>query len=51
MTSTRDVVVVGGGAVGMCCAYFLWRAGCSVTVVERGDGSDGASHGNASTAW
>ena len=47
MMSVRDVVVVGGGAVGVCCAYFLWREGHSVTLVERGDGSDGASHGNA----
>ncbi len=47
MNPVRDVVVVGGGAVGVCCAYFLWRDGHAVTLVERGDGSDGASHGNA----
>ena len=47
MKPARDVVVVGGGAVGVCCAYFLWRDGHAVTLVERGDGSDGASHGNA----
>lgn len=45
--SARDVVVVGGGAVGVCCAYYLWRNGHTVTVVDRGDGTDGASHGNA----
>ncbi len=47
MNGSRDVVVVGGGAVGVCCAYFLNRAGCRVTLIERGDGNDGASHGNA----
>ena len=47
MKPARDVVVVGGGAVGVCCAYFLWRDGHAVTLVERGDGIDGASHGNA----
>lgn len=43
----RDVIVVGSGAVGVCCAYFLWRDGREVTLVDRGDGSDGASHANA----
>jgi D-amino-acid dehydrogenase len=30
-----DVLVVGGGAVGVACAYELARAGASVTVVDR----------------
>ncbi len=47
MTVSRDVVVVGGGAVGACCAYFLSREGRSVTLIDRGDGASGASHGNA----
>ena len=29
-------VVVGGGILGLCCALELSRAGCSVTVIERG---------------
>lgn len=32
-----DVLVVGGGVVGLFCAYFLRRAGGTVTVVERGE--------------
>lgn len=31
-----DVVVVGGGIVGVCAAYFLQKAGMNVTVIERG---------------
>src|SRR5437868_4563142 len=31
-----DVLVVGGGVAGLCCAYQLRLAGCSVVVVERG---------------
>src|SRR5580698_8395537 len=40
-------VVVGAGAVGLCCAYFLQRAGFEVTVLDAGPVGDGASWGNA----
>lgn len=30
-----DVVVVGGGIVGVCAAYFLQKAGMNVTLIER----------------
>jgi D-amino-acid dehydrogenase len=43
------VVVIGGGAIGLCCAYSLHRDGASVTVVERGRCGDGATRGN--TGW
>jgi D-amino-acid dehydrogenase len=41
------VVVVGAGAVGLSCAYFLQRAGFEVTVVDAGPVGGGASWGNA----
>jgi D-amino-acid dehydrogenase len=41
------VVVVGAGAIGLSCAYFLQRAGCEVTVLDAGPVGDGASWGNA----
>jgi D-amino-acid dehydrogenase len=41
------VVVVGGGVVGLCCAYELMRAGADVTVVERDRCGGAASLGNA----
>jgi glycine/D-amino acid oxidase-like deaminating enzyme len=44
-----DVVVVGGGIVGACCAHYLAEAGLSVIVVERGtvaSGTTGAGEGN-----
>jgi len=41
------VVVIGAGAVGLCCAYFLQRAGREVTVLDAGPVGDGASWGNA----
>lgn len=40
------VVVVGGGVVGGCCAYYLAKAGHSVTIVERNRFGSGCSHGN-----
>ncbi|MBN9118738.1 MAG: FAD-dependent oxidoreductase [Planctomycetes bacterium] len=40
------VVVVGGGVVGACCAYYLARAGHAVTVVDRGRFGAGCSHAN-----
>jgi len=43
----KRVVVVGGGAVGLCCAMHLLRRGYEVTVVDRGAPGDGASGHNA----
>jgi len=45
--SERRVVVVGGGVIGVCCAYFLAKRGADVTVVERDGIGRGASYGNA----
>ena len=36
MPDTQDVIVVGGGAIGACCALELAQAGASVTLLERG---------------
>lgn len=41
------VVVVGGGVVGLCTAYYLAAAGLEVEVVERRALGSGASRGNA----
>ncbi len=40
------VTVVGGGVVGACCAYYLAKAGCRVTVLDRGRFGAGCSHAN-----
>ncbi len=42
-----DVVVIGGGAVGVCSAYYLNEAGYDVTLLERRQICSGSSHGNA----
>ncbi|UCF41247.1 MAG: FAD-binding oxidoreductase [Gemmatimonadota bacterium] len=41
------VVVVGGGVIGVSCAYFLARRGARVTLLERSEIGSGASFGNA----
>lgn len=43
------VVVVGGGVIGLSCAYFLARGDADVVVLERDHVGAGASSGNAGT--
>lgn len=43
----NDVIVIGGGVVGLCCAWHLREAGMAVTVLDRGDFTDGCSYANA----
>ena len=44
MTERTDIVVIGGGVIGMSIAYYCARAGIGVTVVEKG------TPGHATTA-
>ena len=44
-----DVLILGGGAVGLACALYLLRAGRSVTVLDRGEVGAATSHGNCGT--
>jgi len=41
-----DQLVIGGGVIGLCTAYFLAEEGYSVTVIDKGPGIEAASHGN-----
>jgi len=38
--SKSDVIVIGGGAVGLSCAYYLNQSGYGVTVLDRGTTQD-----------
>jgi D-amino-acid dehydrogenase len=40
------VVVVGGGVVGVACAYYLRKAGLDVTLIDKGEVGQGCSHAN-----
>jgi len=47
MTDRPDVLIIGGGVVGVCSAYYLAKQGAQVTLVEQGDIAAGSSYGNA----
>ncbi|MCH5686744.1 FAD-dependent oxidoreductase [Niabella sp. W65] len=41
-----NVVIIGGGIIGLAAAYYLRKAGLEVSVVDKNDISDGCSFGN-----
>jgi len=43
----KNIVIVGAGIIGTCCAYFLQKEGHKVTVIDRNEPGTGASYGNA----
>ena len=47
MKTETDILIIGGGVIGACCALYLTRAGRQVTLVEKADLCAGASRGNA----
>ncbi len=40
------VTIIGGGVIGLCSAYYLQQEGYEITVIDRGDITDGCSFGN-----
>ena len=47
MTQGRSALVIGGGVIGVCSAYYLAREGFAVTLVEKADVAAGSSYGNS----
>jgi D-amino-acid dehydrogenase len=45
--SQKKIVIIGGGVVGLCTAYYLSEEGHEVTVVDKGQLNSGASYVNA----
>jgi D-amino-acid dehydrogenase len=43
----RDVIVIGGGVIGLMSAYFLHKSGRTVTLIDEGTIEDSTSFGNA----
>ena len=44
---SKSVIVIGGGVIGLCTAYYLQKEGCKVTVVDQSNMDAGASYVNA----
>ena len=50
MKSARDdILILGGGVIGLACALYLLKAGARVRVLEQGTPGCGSSHGNCGT--
>jgi D-amino-acid dehydrogenase len=47
MAKRVDVLVLGGGCIGICSAYFLAESGRNVTVIDQGQIGAACSYGNA----
>ena len=47
MNNQKDIIVIGGGIIGVAAAYYLAIQGRSVTLLEKDDIGAGSSHGNA----
>jgi D-amino-acid dehydrogenase len=47
--SRSDVLILGGGVIGLACAYYLLRSGATVRILEQGTPGCGSSHGNCGT--
>ena len=41
-----NVTIIGGGVIGLSCAYYLQKDGHTVTIIDSGDITDGCSFGN-----
>lgn len=45
----HDVLILGGGIIGLACAYYLLKSGRGVTILEQNTLASGSSHGNCGT--
>ncbi|PXY42365.1 FAD-dependent oxidoreductase [Flavobacterium cheongpyeongense] len=43
----KNVVVIGGGIIGLSSAFYLQQSGCKVTVIDKDNFKDNCSYGNA----
>jgi len=44
---SKQVTIIGGGIIGLCCAWYLQKNRHEVRVIDKGDITDGTSFGNA----
>ncbi|RIK31924.1 MAG: FAD-dependent oxidoreductase [Anaerolineae bacterium] len=46
MDSKPDILIIGGGVIGVCSAYYLVQKGVQVTLIEKDEIASGCSYGN-----
>ena len=46
MEPDTDIIIIGGGIIGLACAHYLVKRNVSVKIIEQSDIGSGASHGN-----
>jgi D-amino-acid dehydrogenase len=44
---SKNIIIIGGGIIGLSCAYFLHKSGHNVTVIDQSKMDGGASYVNA----
>ena len=44
---SKQVIIIGGGIMGLCSAYYLKKEGCEVTIIDQSNMDGGASYVNA----
>jgi D-amino-acid dehydrogenase len=44
---SKKIVIIGGGIIGLCCAYYLQKEGHKVVIVDQSNLDSGASYVNA----
>ena len=45
-TDKKEIIIIGGGVIGLACAHYLIDQGAAVTIIEEKQTGSGASHGN-----
>ena len=43
----KEIIIIGGGIIGLCTAYYLQKDGHKITVIDQSNMNSGASHVNA----
>lgn len=46
-----EVAIIGGGIIGICCAFYLQKAGFDLVVIEKGSIANEASYNNMCGLW
>lgn len=51
MKRNSDILIIGGGIIGLACAYYLMKAGRQVCIIDQDCIGAGASHGNCGLVY